>query len=179
MPRTAQTSEEDIPQPTPAPLTNDVLLTLIATMQQQLVESQKQQAVANAALAEAIGKLNEPKAPYVDPRKEANQKVLDAQMDKIHIIKKANEEYAHSVCTHIAGSNQLSEFPDMQGRTSIVWHVFDIGNEQGICTVCGKIFKDSEPDYAVWRRKPSINKLSQSGRRTVMNPIEARILAGA
>lgn len=179
MPRTPNATEDQEPVTAPTALTNDVLLTLITTMQQQMIDAQKMQAESNAALANAIIQSSQPKPDYIDPRKIENQKVLDAQMDRIHEIKKNNEDYAHSQCSHIAGSNQLSEFPDIQGRTSIVWHIFDIGNEQGICTVCGKIFKDSEPDYSIWRRKPSINKLSQSGRRTVYDPMKARELAGA
>lgn len=176
MPRTAQNSEEDLPQtPAPAtPLTQDVLLTLIATMQQQVIEAQKSQAEANAKLAEAIGKLNEPKAPYVDPAKAINEEQFRKQMDQIHAFEKANKAYAESNCSHIAGSNQLSDTPDLYGRTAIAWHTGDIGQEFGICTVCGHVFRDIDSDFHTWRQKKSINHQSASGHRTVFDPIGAR-----
>ena len=159
---------------TPTPITNETLLTLIATMQQQVVEAQKAQAEANAKLAEAIVKLNEPKAPYVDPAKAVNDETFRKQMDDIHRFEKANKAYAESNCTHIAGSNQLSDTPDLHGRTAIAWHTGDIGQETGICTVCGHLFRDVDPDFHIWRRKKSINHQSAAGHRTVRDPEGAR-----
>jgi hypothetical protein len=68
----------------------------------------------------------------------------------------------------------LSEQRDIAGRTSIGWHRNDIGVDIGICSVCQRIFRPEDPDYAQWRKKPSFNKLSQAGHRNVMNPVEAR-----
>lgn len=172
MPRTAQESTEEIQ--TPSPLTNETLLSLIATMQQQLVESQKAQAEANAKLAEAIIASSQPKAPYVDPAKAINDETLRKQMDQILEFQRLNKAYAESNCTHIAGSNQLSDTPDLHGRTAIAWHTGDIGQEVGICTVCGHEFRDNQPDFPTWRRKKSINHQSAAGRRTVFDPIGAR-----
>lgn len=172
MPRTAQEPTEEIQ--TPSPLNNETLLTLIATMQQQLVESQKQQAEANRLLAEAIIESTKPKAPYVDPSKAINEETFRKQMDQIHQFEKANKAYAESNCSHIAGSNQLSDTPDLYGRTAIAWHTGDVGQEFGLCTVCGHLFRDIDADFHIWRSKKSINHQSASGHRTVFDPAGAR-----
>ena len=167
----------------PAPLSTDDLLRLIVTLQQQTTEAQKQAASANAALAAAIVKTTEPRE-YVKTAKELaaeqnddlfknNEKILEAR-------KKANIKYAQSLCDHIAGCSDLSEQRDIAGRTSIVWHKNDVAVDIGVCTVCQRIFRPSdEPDeqghnYVYWRKKPSFNKISMAGIRSIMDPARAQ-----
>lgn len=68
-------------------------------------------------------------------------------------------------CPHIAGCNFLSEQQDIHGLTSIVWHRTDAGEIIGICTNCQRIFWPKDPDYEIWRKKPSFNKMSGAGYR--------------
>lgn len=86
---------------------------------------------------------------------------------------KANEKWAHENCEHIAGCNPLSEMKDLAQRTSIIWHRGDVGQVTGICTVCQRIFKQSDADFTKWRKLKSFNKDSASGFRTVMDPAGA------
>lgn len=167
----------------PAPLSTDDLLRLIVTLQQQTTEAQKQAASANAALAAAIVKTTEPRE-YVKTAKELaaeqnddlfknNEKILEAR-------KKANIKYAQSLCDHVAGCSDLSEQRDIAGRTSIVWHKNDVSVDIGVCTVCQRIFRPSDEldeqghNYVYWRKKPSFNKLSMAGTRTIMDPVRAQ-----
>ena len=140
-------------------------------MQSQLAESQRQQSEANRALADAI---IESRKPYVDPRKKQNDEMFKEQERQIALRTKVNVTYAQSVCEHIAGCSALSEQKDIAGRTSFVWHRNDIGVDIGVCTVCQKILRPEDPDYALWRRKSSFNKLSAAGTRTFMDPLKAR-----
>lgn len=169
-PETAVSANVETPQVLPAMTTAD-LLTIIATMQQQLVETQKAQAEANKALAEAI---IDSKKPYVDPKKAHNDELFKANERELQLRQKTNVKYTQSICEHIAGSSPLSEQKDIAGRTSFVWHRNDVGVDIGICTVCQKIMRPEDPDYAVWRRKSSFNKLSAAGTRLFLDPIKAR-----
>lgn len=165
-----------------APLSTDSLLTLIATMQQQLVASQQAAAEANEKLAAAIIKTTEPREILKSKEqlaKEATEKIFDEQAKETTRRLKANLAYERDLCDHIAGGSALSEQRDIAGRTSIVWHRNDVGVDQGICTVCQRLFHPSDkPDsqgrtYTYWRKKPSFNKLSAAGHRTMQNPQKA------
>lgn len=157
-------------------MTTEQLLTMIVNMQKQLADVVAASTSNSAAQTEAILELARPKEPLKTARQiadEANEKQFKAQQDQIEKNARANEKYAHENCEHIAGCNALSETKDIAGRTSIIWHRGDVGQTTGICTVCQRIFKQSDPDFAKWRRMKSFNKDSASGYRTVMNPVEA------
>jgi hypothetical protein len=166
------------------PITQDTLLSLIASMQQQLLasqqaiaEMQKNQNEANHALADAIIETTKPRERLKTKKEiaqEKNDELFQKNEKELDLRKKANVEYTQSLCDHIAGCSELSEQRDIAGRTSIGWHRNDIGVDIGICSVCQRIFRPEDPDYAQWRKKPSFNKLSQAGHRNVMNPVEAR-----
>ena len=81
-----------------------------------------------------------------------------------------NKKYSQDNCPHIAGCNALSELQDMRGRTSIVWHGLDTGQDVGVCTVCQRVFQPSDSDYQEWREKPSLNRYSQAGQRKGFPP---------
>lgn len=168
---TIDTPETPVTAATLPKMTTEDLLGIIAGMQQQLLESQKAQVAANQALAEAI---IESKKPYVDPKKEINEKMFREQAKETELRQKANIRYAQNMCEHIAGCSPLSEQKDIAGRTSIIWHRTDVGADVGVCTVCQKIFRPGDPDYAVWRNKKSFNKLSASGVRMFADPLKAR-----
>ena len=159
------------------PISTDALLTLIASMQQQLLASQQANADANARLAEAILKTTEPRE-YVKTTKElaveANEELFKKNEKELERRKKANKEAEQTYCEHIAGCSQLGDEKDLRGRTSILWHRNDVSVDVGICTNCQRIFRPTDPDYMAWRRKPSINKLSAAGSRVVMDPVKAQ-----
>lgn len=183
-PDSTETATAVLEPPTsgPAPLTTDQLLTLLVTLQQQVAQSQKEAADANRALAAAIVKTTEPRE-YVKSAKEiadeANNKLFDERAKELAKRQKANIQYEQSLCDHVAGCSSLSEQRDIAGRTSILWHSNDVNVDIGICTVCQRIFRPSDPvddqghNYLYWRKKPSFNKLSKAGSRTFMNPTQA------
>jgi hypothetical protein len=157
-------------------MSTEQLLTLVASMQQQLIEVQKQAAAASAAQTDAILKLAEPKEALKSARdlaNEANDKQFKDQQREQERRTKANNKFAQDNCEHIAGCSPLSESKDIANRTSIIWHRGDVGQTTGICTVCQRIFKQSDPDFYQWRKKKSFNKDSASGFRTVMDPLAA------
>lgn len=126
---------------------------------------------SNETLAHAI---LESRKPYIDPRKEIDEENARIQAREQMRRQKEDQKYSQSVCPHVAGSNALSELPDTAGRTSIVWHRFDVGDELGICTNCTRIFTPADPDYAQWRMKKSYNRMSRSGDRQFRDPIAAQ-----
>lgn len=164
------------------PLSAEGLLTLIASMQQQLKESQDQAAKANAALAAAILETTKPRE-YIKTSKElaseANEELFKKNEKEYRTREKANIKYSQNNCDHIAGGSPLSEQRDIAGRTSIVWHRNDANVDIGICTVCQRPFHPQDaPDeqghtYTYWRKKPSFNKLSAAGTRQFQNPSKA------
>lgn len=136
----------------------------------QLMELFKQMSASTTQSSESMAKILadavlEARKPYIDPRKEIDEENARLQAREQSRQQKEALEYSQSVCPHIAGSNQLSELPDTAGRTSIVWHRFDVGDELGVCTNCTRIFKPSDPDYVQWRTKKSYNRMSRSGDR--------------
>lgn len=162
------------------PLTQTDLLTIIASMQKQLLASQSSQAAqaaSTASLAEAIKDLATPKAPLKTRKQtadEENEKLFQDRQITLERTKKRNDEYLHSICEHIAGSNKIGEgFKDQQGRTSYQWHRNDVGVEVGICSICQDILLPDNPRYMEWRRKPQFGKMSSAGQRTVMNYADA------
>lgn len=178
-PQTEQTQPEAVVQgntpnnPLPPMSTSD-LLTIIATMQKQLMDQQRLQTEANQALATAI---LDSRKPYEGPKeaaKKLNDEIFKKQEDLLTKQTKANIKNAQSQCDHIAGCNQLSEQKDLYGKTSIAWHRGDLGQVFGVCTVCQRIFHQDDPDFQEWKRKPSFNKMSASGSRWVANPVDAQ-----
>ena len=170
-PVTAQKAEPVTPA-----MSTEQLLTLVASMQQQLIEVQKQAALQSAAQIDAILKLAEPKEALKSKRElanEQNDKLFKDQQREQEKRTKETTKFAQDQCEHIAGCSPLSESKDIAGRTSIIWHRGDVGQTTGICTVCQRIFKQSDPDFYIWRKKKSFNKDSASGFRTVMDPLAA------
>ena len=166
-----------------SPISTDALLTLIASMQQQLLTSQQNAAEANAQLAAAILKTTEPREiikSKKDLAKEANDKMFDEQAREMAKRQKENITQVRDNCVHIAGCSELSEQRDIAGRTSIIWHRNDAQVDVGICSVCQRIFHpDDKVDstgrsYQFWRKQPSFNKISASGFRSFMDPNKAR-----
>lgn len=164
------------------PISTDGLLTLIATMQQQLLESQNAAREANERLAEAILKTTEPREIKKSPEQlaqEANQKLFEDQAKELRRRQLETIKDSQNNCVHIAGCNPLSEERDVRGRTSILWHKTDAQVVVGICTNCQRIFRpDDEPDsqgrtYQFWRSQPSINRTSQAGNRQFVDPMKA------
>lgn len=177
MARTNSASENDAPKTEveveePVMSTAD-LLKLVASLTLQLKESSKAQ-------TDAILELASPKEPLKTKgqlAQEQNEEMFRKQTREQEERTKLNTKYAQENCEHIAGCSQLSEQKDIAGRTSFIWHRGDVGQTTGICTVCGLIVYQDDPDFAKWRRKKSFNKDSAAGPRTVMDPIAAMKLA--
>ena len=176
------TIAETIAQTSVQPTSTDQLLALIATMQQQLVLSQQQAAESNAKLAEAILATTKPRETLKTAKEiaqEANQKMFDDQAKELRRRQKLNIEADQNNCEHIAGCNPLSEERDVRGRSSILWHKTDAQVVVGICTNCQRFFRPDDPvdargnNYEFYRRKPSINRMSQSGTRQFLDPLQA------
>lgn len=90
-------------------------------------------------------------------------------------------------CLHVAGANPIGEgVYDIAGRSSIVWHRMNPkpGNgsldvqDIGICTICQRKFLPEDEDYKVWRKKPSFNRLSESGVPVVVWEEDGKIVYG-
>ena len=163
------------------PISTDGLLTLIASMQQQLLESQEAARAANENLAKAILKTTEPREEIKTKKQlaeEANQKMFEEQSKEQRRRQLETKKYEQEVCDHLAGG--LGEVKDVHQRTSIIWHRTDAQVDVGICTTCGRIFHPEDPldkqgrDYSYWRRKGSFNKISAAGVRQFMDPKKAQ-----
>jgi len=122
-------------------------------------------------LAEAIIAAQK---PYEDPKKAENDRMFREQTRRQSEQERLAKHNNQINCPHIAGCNLLSEFRDPAGRTSIIWHTFDSTATIGTCTNCQRHFFEDEPDYMEWRRKPSFNRASASGRREYDDPKAAR-----
>ena len=96
-----------------------------------------------------------------------NQKNFRAQLKTLDKRRLEAARAEQAKCPHIAGCNPLSESRDNWGRTSIVWHQLNTGEQIGLCTNCFRNFFPSDPDYREWRKKPSFNRLSAAGRTTL------------
>ena len=167
-----------------SPITTEGLLSLIASLSQQLVATQQSAAQANEKLAEAILKTTEPREVLKTRQQlaqEENDKLFDANAKELRRRQLLNKEAVENDCVHIAGCSQLSEQKDIAGRTAIVWHRTDAQYDVGICTVCGRQFHPDDPldalghTYNFWRKQPSFNKLSAAGYRQFENPGKARV----
>ena len=167
-----------------SPITTEGLLSLIASMSQQLLASQQTAALANERLAAAILKTTEPKEVLKTRQQlaqEENDKLFDANAKELRRRQLLNKTAVENDCVHIAGCSQLSEQKDIAGRTAIVWHRTDAQYDVGICTVCGRQFHPDDPldalghTYNFWRKQPSFNKLSAAGYRQFENPGKARV----
>jgi len=90
-----------------------------------------------------------------------NQTTLRELLRAQEARRKAAQSREQSLCPHIAGC--LREKAYLSGRTSIVWHRLNTAEEIGICNNCHRYFFPSDPDYRIWRDKPSFNKLSVAG----------------
>ena len=176
-----QNTEPEAFDSSSSPISTDGLLTLIASMQQQLLESQAAAREANEKLANAILETTKPRE--VVPTKaqlaqEANQRMFEDQSKEQRRRQIATKLYEQEVCDHIAGG--LGEVKDVHQRTSIIWHRTDAQVDVGICTTCGRIFHPEDPldkqgrDYSYWRRKGSFNKISAAGVRQFMDPKKAQ-----
>lgn len=167
-----------------SPISVEGLLSLIASLSQQLVATQQSTAAANEQLAAAILKTTEPKEVLKTRQQlaqEENDKLFDANAKELRRRQLLNKTAVENDCVHIAGCSQLSEQKDIAGRTSIVWHRTDAQYDVGICTVCGRQFHPDDPldalghTYNFWRKQSSFNKLSAAGYRQFENPGKARV----
>jgi hypothetical protein len=140
----------------------DELQALISASVSQAVEASSK--VIAAALVES-------RKPYVDPRAEANDKVMREQMREVHNRINAEIEASRDQCAHLQGSNALSEFQGQLG--SFVLHQLDTGVVVGICTNCQKQIWSNRKEDAEWFRKKSANRMSRAGQRVFMNPTKA------
>lgn len=129
----------------------------------------------NAENAQLLAKaIVDAQKPYEDPAKKANDekfKAMDrAQMEQQRLNRIADQK----ACPHIAGCNPLSEEMHPSGKTAIIKHRLDSSETIGICTNCQRVWRENDPDYGEWMRKPSFNRNSMSGDRQFRDPARAR-----
>jgi hypothetical protein len=134
----------------------------------QLVEKITTQ--TNAQNRELVNAILESRKPWVSPQAAQDAKAMQEQMQQQHAQLEANRLADQTRCEHIQGSNSLSDYPSVYGRTSIIWHTLNMGEVVGICTNCTRIFLSSDPDYATWRKKPSGNRPSGETVRWYADP---------
>lgn len=174
MPKTSETPEVEAKTEAPA-MSTEQLLTLFATMQQQLAALVEAQSKNSDRQTEAILELARPKEAVKTAKQiaeELNEEHFKKQQRDQEKFAKANEKWAHENCDHIAGCNALGETANVAGLTAIIWHRGDVGQVTGICTVCQRIFKQTDSDFYTWRKKKSFNRESASGLRTIMGNTE-------
>jgi uncharacterized protein with PIN domain len=143
----------------PVNLTGAQLKDLLRTV---ISQTQEQASTQTKALVEAI---LESRKPYIDPKREENEKRWRAQMRKQREMMDANLKADQNRCEHIMGSNALSEYPDLHNRSSIIKHVLDTGEIIGMCTNCNKVWWPGDADYYTELRRHTTNKMSSAGRR--------------
>ncbi|MCU1301726.1 MAG: hypothetical protein JWQ87_2010 [Candidatus Sulfotelmatobacter sp.] len=129
---------------------------------------------SSGLLADAI---KESRKPYVDPKQQENDETMKKQMREQSERIAADIRASQDLCPHLQGSNPLSEQPKQ--TTSIVMHRRDTNDVIGICTNCLRVFRPSDPDYGIWMRKKSGNKISEAGRRFFLDPAAAQRAAAA
>ena len=112
-------------------------------------------------LEEKIENINK---PYVDPERGEQRQRNHAKLKETEEKRKALTKNEQDHCVHIAGAWALGGLPDPHGRTSIVWH-----DDTGICSHCQRVFRPDDSDYIAWRRKPSFNRLSLSGKEVPLD----------
>lgn len=157
-----------------APITTAQLMDLLGKL-----ASAQNQSSENIAQTMATAMM-EVRKPYIDPKQEENdRKFRDnnrRQRESERLSMRRNQES----CPHIAGCSAQSSSADMYGRTCIVWHQTDATEVVGICTNCQRIFRETDEDFMLWRRKQSINHpMSKSGwdQRYFADPKAAREIA--
>jgi ribosomal protein L32 len=125
----------------------------------------------NASNRELVGAILKSREPFVSDEAKADAQALKDQMRRQHDQLEANRLADQARCEHIQGSNSLSDYPSVYGRTSIIWHVLDTQEVIGVCTNCTRVFRSCDPDYETWRRKPSGNRMSSAGQRFFADPL--------
>jgi hypothetical protein len=119
-----------------------------------------------------VDAILESRKPYVDPSKAAFDKMTQEQNKEVQARMKDAMARARESCAHLQGSHELSSFSSPYGLSSIIKHKLDTNEFIGICSNCGRIFRDTDPDYKTWMSKKSGNLPSRSGDRTFFNQRE-------
>src|ERR1700757_2690345 len=58
-------------------------------------------------------------------------------------------------CNHIAGGSLCPN--NQYAKTSIVWHTLRSKETIGVCFNCNRTFRETDFDYWLWRKKPSLS----------------------
>jgi hypothetical protein len=107
--------------------------------------------------------LQESRKPYVNPAAAETERQIRANDEAMEKRKQANIKRSQDICTHMQGSNKLSEIPG--ALTAIAKHRIDTGIIMGICLVCSREFWPEHPDYGEWMNRKSGCRMSEAGRR--------------
>lgn len=149
----------------PAEQATDTTITM-STSEFKALLLDSQQSMARM-LADA---LVESKKPYSDPRQKENDEMFRQSSRETQERMRKQVMADQATCTHLQGSNPLSDFPSPHGLTSIVMHDLGDGTVFGVCTNCLRQFWPSDADYGTWMRKKSGNRISAAGRRWARMP---------
>ena len=120
-------------------------------------------------LVKALSTINK---PYVDPKSAENDATMRESMKKQRDIQIANMLASQEWCQHLQGSNALSKIPGQ--LTCIVRHRLDTTEVVGLCTNCGRIFREGDEDYGKWMRMANGNELSSAGQRSFLDPTSVK-----
>lgn len=114
----------------------------------------------------------ESKKPYVDPKSAENDASMRESMKKQRELQIAQMQSSQEWCQHLQGSNALSKIPGQ--LTCIVRHRLDTTEVVGLCTNCGRIFREGDLDYGKWMRMANGNELSSAGQRSFLDPTSVK-----
>lgn len=132
-------------------------------------------AIATSQSAEVSAKiladaLLESRKPYVDPRKEQNDKMMKEQTrqttDRINADIARSREY----CPHKKAASELSTRVSEDG--AFVVHVLDTGEMIGICTNCQKVISSLIPEDLKFFSARGGNTPSRAGTRIFADPLK-------
>jgi hypothetical protein len=91
-----------------------------------------------------------------------NEKQFVATMRKLMAAVSVSKKKAQDECNHVAGGNVLSDSSDYLGRTSIVWHTLNTGEEFGLCLNCQREFRNTDSDFKDWRARTAMCRPSSA-----------------
>lgn len=139
-------------------LTEDGLKKLLSSVVEKIVD--KNQVASKSLVSELAEAIIESKKPYVDPKKEENERLMREQSKEQFRRQKENIRFSQDRCSHIQGSHPRSDSAHPQNLSAIAKFKLSTGELIGLCTVCGKTFRPpfmpenpTEEDKAIYERR--------------------------
>ena len=140
-----------------------------------MTASELKQMLANSQIEAAkliADALKESRKPFVDERQKENDELFRQGARQQEERRRAAVQADQATCTHLQGSNPLSE--KTGDLTSWSWHRYDDGVIRGICTNCQRLITPEDHDYVYEFRRKSGNRISSAGLRMNLVPMVAQ-----